>query len=34
MFQTFYDIVKAYGGEIDIETSIQIGTKIIIILPI
>ena len=31
---TFYDIVKAHGGELKVETKEAVGSKFIILLPI
>ena len=34
MVQTIYDIVKANGGEIRVETKEQEGTEFILLLPL
>ena len=34
LFQTSYDIVKAHGGEIKVETATREGTTFIIQLPV
>ncbi len=34
MVQTSYDIVKAHGGEITVETALEKGTEFIIQLPV
>jgi two-component system, NtrC family, sensor kinase len=34
MVQTFYDIVKAHGGELKVETKEGEGTELTIILPV
>jgi signal transduction histidine kinase len=33
VIQTFYDIVKAHGGELKVETKEGEGTKFMIIMP-
>ena len=33
MVQTVYDIVKAHGGELKVETEVGKGTEFIILLP-
>jgi two-component system, NtrC family, sensor kinase len=34
MVQTFYDIVKAHGGELKVETKEGLGTEFILQLPV
>ena len=34
VIQTIYDIVKAYGGELKVETKEGEGTEFIILLPV
>ena len=34
MVQTIYDIIKAHGGEITVESAEQSGTEFIITIPI